>query len=417
MSGRPAATHAMARQSTMFKASFLAIAIIVAVYCASEICYRIYLYHEFTQKPDVYTRYGFSTVEAPLYLLDTKTGYSYAPNVSLHLRLYGEANNLQRENTLHSNNYGHIALENDATERQDGEFRIAVIADSFSATTTSDVTWPTELQQQLNQDNPLKTAVGKRVFKVINFGLDGTGLQQWPSVYKNRVEPFHPDLVIISFISNDLLRRFMYRNTITIGDGDQAMISCSSLPADLTNKDCLNAYSFVVDPASDAPKQKIARIKRELLREQISQLPWLSPAPEFWRMLLKGRLLGQPRLRIPAASLPFFDSQEKAFAASEQALREIASQQRALMILYHPTFEECLSKQPAPLGAEFMRRESSFSIENMLQYLPIDASREELQKWYNGPYDWHPSNYGAAIYATAVKERVAAYVSKVTASN
>lgn len=407
----------MARQSTRFRAGLLAVVIIVAVYCASEVCYRLYLYHEFTQSPDVYTRYEFSTTEAPLYLLDTKTGYSYAPNLSLHFRLYGNANNLERENTLHSNNYGHIEMENDATERQAGEFRIAIIGDSFSATPTSDIPWPTELQQQLNQDKQLKTASGSRFFKVINFGLDGTGLSQWPSVYENRVKSFHPDLVIISFISNDLLRRFMYRSTITIGDGDQVMISCSSLPASLTNKDCLNAYSFVVDPASSASAQKIVRIKRELLRAQISQLPWRTPAPEFWRMLLKGRFLGQPRLRIPAASLPFFGSEEKALTASGQAVREIASQQSALMILYHPTFEECLAKQPAPLGAEFMRRESNIPIENMLQYLPIDTSREELQKWYNGPYDWHPSNYGAAIYAKAVEARVAGYISKTAASN
>jgi hypothetical protein len=406
--------QAMARSSARFRAGFLASAAVVALFITSEVGYRIYLYHEFTRNPDAYTRYGFSTTEAPLYLLDEKTGYSYAPNVSLHFRLYGEGNNFQRENTLHSNNYGHIALEDDAIERGKDEFRIAVIGDSFSATPTSDVTWPTELQQQLNQDELLKKVTGWSFFKVINFGLDGTGFEQWPNVYENRVKPFHPDLVLINFIWNDLLRRFMYRKTVTIGQGDQVMISCSSLPAELATKDCLNAYSFVIESVSTASK-KIVRIKRELLSAQVSQLPWLSPGPEFLRMLVEGHFVGQPRLRIQRASLPLFDSQEKALAASERAVREIASQQPALMLLYHPTLEECLAKEPAPLGAEFMRREPRFAIENMLQYLPLDTSKEELQKWYNVPYDWHPSSYGAAIYAQAVRQRVADYIRKIAA--
>jgi hypothetical protein len=91
-----------------------------------------------------------------------------------------------------------------------------------------------------------------------------------------------------------------------------------------------------------------------------------------------------------------------------------ASEPCVRLHLSNPPWCFCI-KKPAPLGAEFMRREASFAIENMLQYLPLDTSKEELQKWYNGPYDWHPSNYGAAIYAQAVRPRVADYIGKIAA--
>ncbi len=407
-------------KTSRLKTVWPALAVALGFCLALEAGFRIHLDWELTRNPDAYTHYVFSTTEAPLYLLDEKTGYSYAPNATLHFKLYGERNDFQRVNTLHTNNYGHIALEDDVVERRDGEFRIAVIGDSFSATPTSDVAWPTELERALNRDEALKKSIGKQFFKVINFGLDGTGLAQWPSVYENKVKPFHPDIVIVNFIWNDILRRFMYRRTVTIGDGDQVMIACSSLPAEMENKDCLNAQSFVVNSDAPGATEKILRIKRKMLRLQVSRLPWFSPTPEFLRMLLKGRFLGQSEFRIqgaslPLSSLPLYASAEEALAASDRAVREIASQQSALMLIYHPTLQECLAREPLRLGAEFMRRDHGIAVQNMLQYLPLGAGKDELQKWYNVPYDWHPSSYGARVYGGVVERRVAAYLGETAA--
>jgi hypothetical protein len=85
-----------------------------------------------------------------------------------------------------------------------------------------------------------------------------------------------------------------------------------------------------------------------------------------------------------------------------------------MIVLYHPTFEECLAKEPLPIGAEFLKREKDLGVEDMLNYLPLNQSEEEIKKWYNLPYDIHPSNYGADVYAQAVERRVADYFSRVT---
>ena len=310
-----------------------------------------------------------------------------------------------------TNNLGHLSLEDDYVEKPKSEFRIAILGDSFSATTTSDITWPTELQRDLNQDPALKRITGKSNFKVINFGLDGTGFVQWPGVYKYKAKGFNPDMVIVNFIGNDLYRQFIYRATINIADDDQVIITCPSLPANIDNIDCLNAYSFVIDP--DRPDyKKTVRIKKELYEKMVARLPWFSPNPELLATLLNGRFGLHPRVQFRDGSMDYFDSSEAALGASQSALRAIASNQRPLLVLYHPTVEECLSKQAPLVVEELMKREGDLKIENMLDYLPLTSSQGEIRKWYNLPYDSHPSDYGARVYAQAVEARVFEYLSQ-----
>lgn len=45
----------------------------------------------------------------------------------------------------------------------------------------------------------------------------------------------------------------------------------------------------------------------------------------------------------------------------------------------------------------------------MLDALPLDSSEVEIRKWYNVPFDSHPSDYGAEVYARAVSEQLRAY--------
>jgi len=388
----------------------IAVAATVAVlYVLADGGYRIYQHRELERDALRHMAYNFSSVEAPLYALDEGVGYSYRANLRLHFRLYDRQGNLVRENQLVSNNFGHLELEDDSLEKPDSEFRIAVLADSFAATTTSDVTWPTYLQQELNRDPKVKTITGKSAFKVINFGLDGTGFIQWPGLYEKRAKSFRPDLVIVSFIGNDIYRRWIYRDTINIGNQDQVMITCTSLPVAIENADCLNAYSFVVDPNKSDYRQQTARIRRELFERTVERMPWTSPAPELLLLLFNGRWGIQPRLMFPDRSMSYFTSSQEALSVSQKALRNITSQQPAIIILYHPTIEECLTNEPPPAVREMMKRERS--IENMLDFLPLASGPKEIQKWYNLPYDSHPSDYGAQVYARAVEGRVAQHLS------
>lgn len=388
----------------------LSVAVVLGLYSIAEVSYRLYLHHQLESSAARHLRYSFSSTEAPLYTMDEKTGYEYLPDRRLHLRLYDERGQFIRENNIVTNNFGHLESADDSLAKPDSEFRIAVIGDSFAATIPSNVPWPTALQTELNQDVALRKATGKTTFKVINFGLDGTGLVQWPNVYEEKVVPFHPDLVIVSFISNDLYRKFIYRQTIHLTDDDQVMITCTSLPADIDRSSCLNAYSFVVDPRRPDYQKETTRIKRELFAKMVARLPWFSPYPELMSAMLNGRFGLPRRLQFQDGSMSYFGSDTEALASSRRAAEEIASKQPAVMFLYHPTVEECLEKQPAPVTEEMMAQEPGLHIENMLQYLPISSGPEEIKKWYNLPYDSHPSDYGAQVYAHAVEGRVLAYL-------
>jgi hypothetical protein len=361
---------------------------------------RVYWHHHLLRR---HMRYGCSTMDGPLYMLDPQAGYSYVPDAKLHLTLYDEEYRPLRTNNVIVNNFGHLSLDNDSMQKPPSEFRVAVIGDSFSATTPSDITWPTLLQRDLNEDQALKKAIGKASFKVINFGLDGTGFVQWPNVYKYKVQPFHPDVVIVNFIGTDIDRRFFYRNTITIGDHDQAVITCTSLPAKLSNPDCASAYLFVLKPGSSDPRSEIARFKNEMQRKLVARLPWFSLYPQMLGVLLNGRFGLHSRLELNSGGTPLFESSQKAIAASRKALETIASAQHRLIVLYHPVLQECLAKQAPPDVREFMAEENDLNIENMLNFLPLKSSPNEIRSWYNSPYDQHPSDYGAGIYARVVE--------------
>ena len=82
----------------------------------------------------------------------------------------------------------------------------------------------------------------------------------------------------------------------------------------------------------------------------------------------------------------YFDSSKEAVAESQRTLRDIASQQHAVMALFHPTLEECLARRPQEAVKELISREKDVTIQNMLEFLPLNSSQDEINKWYNSPY-------------------------------
>ena len=82
---------------------------------------------------------------------------------------------------------------------------------------------------------------------------------------------------------------------------------------------------------------------------------------------------------------------------------------RRTMVLYHPTVEEYLSRETPPVVRRFIERAGDVRMVNMLELAPADTSPEEIKKWYNLPYDTHPSNYGAEVYARAAAKPVAEF--------
>jgi hypothetical protein len=77
-------------------------------------------------------------------------------------------------------------------------------------------------------------------------------------------------------------------------------------------------------------------------------------------------------------------------------------------VLFHPTVEQCLSRKTPEAISEFIRQAANFRVVNMLDALPL-SDEGEIRRWYNVPYDSHPSDYGAEVYASGVREQLRAY--------
>ena len=392
----------MTRKTGPTKRIMIGIIGLLLFYAVVESLYRVYKYRE----RDAYYREdaGFTTTNGPLYRLDKKTGYSYVPNSRLVQRFYNESNEVTGQNRISVNNIGAISPRDDMVEGSDSEFRIVCLGNSFTAITPTELPWTAQLEESLNQDEELKEGTGKSIFKVLNLGLDGTGIDHWPTVYEHKAKEFDPHLVIVNFIWHDILRKFLYRDTVGLRSDIadySVMVICNSLPAVFDNPDCLYGSAIVVDQEIADDKSKLARIRREIHERKMATLPWFSAHAGWF-----SSLFGRSRFDRRHSPTPLFADREKALSRSLAALREISVEHPDVLILFHPTIEECLEGKALPLALDLMERGSDLHIQNMLDFLPMNSSEEEIKRWYNLPYDRHPSSYGCELYSRAVHDRI-----------
>src|SRR6266704_598966 len=181
---------------------FLVCAQVIAVYVALEIGYRWYRHHIITGQ--LFQMFAAQTTAsksgASAKVPDRYSGYRYAANVEGQLGYPWFSH-------WRTNSHAHRSNEEYPIKKPDGEFRIAAVGDSFTANITSNVSWTDELQRHLNGSSRWRDAIAGRFTRVINFGIDGTGIEQYRGVVLHHVPPFEPDLIIINFATDDILRR------------------------------------------------------------------------------------------------------------------------------------------------------------------------------------------------------------------
>lgn len=383
--------------------------ILIVLYGLAEVAYRIYQYNRLVSN---YREYWFWSVESPLYVLDSHTGYRYKSDARLTARYFDENGNLLRANPIRVNNFGHVSAKDDSLDKPPAEFRIAILGDSFTACTTNATPWPDLLEGFLNKDENLKRLLSVERFKVINCGMDGTGLSQWSQVYDHDASRFKPDLLLVNFITGDISRKFIFRDSIKVPSATanyHVTITCSALPSTLENDECSFARVIAVDPRIFEDRSRTTQVKREVYRKTVTSLPWFSPHPEI---LALGGLFGlTPRLQIAGRRLnPYFDTPEQAVSTSIKALREILGRHSKMLILHHPTLEELLhpTRELPVMVRNLIAQGSGLNIETMLRFLPVSVDGTEIRKWYI-PNDGHPSDYGCALYAQAMLERLQEY--------
>lgn len=387
----------------------IALVSVLVTYVMADIGYRIYRRFKLTTE---YKEYYFQAIDQPVYDLDEQIGFRYKPNMQVFYANFDKTNEVLQSNHFKVNNMGHISPTDDTVVKPDSEFRIGIIGDSFTASIQNDNPWPSLLEQLLNADQDLKTRLGVSSLKVINFGMDGTGIVQWPSVVSNEVLRFNPDLLIVNFITDDITRRFLWRVSIKPpqSNGDYYVgLLCSSLPANLGNRDCAVAKMITFNAPLFDDKKALSRIKREIYDEESGRVDWFSVYPELLARTF-GRSLGlRPRLSLSDREIPYFPTQEEGITASIAALRQIKTLIPNTLVLHDPTYME-LRPMSAPSEAirtmktkvDSMGGDSSLGIVLMENHMPDTSDDAEVSRWFKLPWDPHYTNYGASIYAQAV---------------
>src|SRR5262249_28085289 len=104
-----------------------------------------------------------------------------------------------------------------------GEYRIAVVGDSFTANINNNLRWTELLEEQLNAAPQWRAFVNGRSTRVINLGVDGMGMVQFAAMVRHHAVGFEPDLIIVNFITDDLLRRPRYPLRPDTGDRNEAI--------------------------------------------------------------------------------------------------------------------------------------------------------------------------------------------------
>ena len=197
------------RLASYWREVLFVLASLMVTYLLLEIGYRAYHYWTLPGRlfqlvaAEIPANYDQLSKVSRQYLPDQHTGYVYAPNFDG-----------QRGAPWHSrwrtNSHGHVSKFEYPRQKPPGEYRIAVVGESMTANITNNVRWTEVLEEDLNTSSKWKTKVGGKVTRVINFGVDGIGMIQFAAMVRHHVMGFEPDLIIVNFVSDDILRRFRY---------------------------------------------------------------------------------------------------------------------------------------------------------------------------------------------------------------
>lgn len=383
------------------------LALLVGVTCAlllyatAEALYRVHRYRTLRSSA-VLQRVRL--MDAQLVRLDREIGFRYFPGARVRQIIVDSTNRAISENRIRVNAAGHISTREDLPQKPPGEYRIAVIGDSFTACTFNNQPWPDLLEDRLNQDRDLVSRFRGAHFKVLNFGMEGTGFAQWAAVYEHEVARFEPDLVALAFIENDVWREFRWMDTVEPypGAGYGAVLISTSLPVAFDNPRALLARQVVMSAEQMEDPLRRQEVVRAIVSRRVSTLPWTGLYPE-----LLGILLAEAGLPSPVALRPRLEYTPQGpnrwrVASGQRAaalqVRELAGR-TSLLLLHLPTQPELSGGASAPEVERLRQQTSGLTWLSLLARLrPLAGAAGD---WFV-PNNSHLSDHGAAVYAAAV---------------
>lgn len=368
---------------------------------------------------------SLNVMDGPLRQFDALTGYRYVPNARLNMFTPdGQTRDNIALNPLHINNAGLRSLRDFQREKPAGEFRIAVIGNSFSACVQIPIPWPDYLHKVLNEDKDLLRALNCSSINVLNFARDGVSFPNFAAIARHEVPLYTPDLVLVCFLSDSTLGKFTWADTFTRDTGafkyGIGIFSWSSPPR-LSRYDSLFG-ELCVDFKVLQDKTKLSLLWEDLGRVRALRIPWFSPYPEFLASRLNGRFGLKPYLFADWVELSMETQTEEILRRTVGHMKEIAALHDRTFFVHIPQGPES-PDMPKPFGEmtpgyrpptlAALRRECppSVRIATLLDFSPPNPNPEELQaRFIRG--DGHFTDHGAQACAEGVQHWLRAMILK-----
>ena len=383
----------------------LAVASVLVSLVFAEITFRVYLSRVVARSD--YDHLDFSVQDKPYSVFDQQLGFRYKPNISVDwCSIKDSLPNLTGTTVFDSRG-------NSGPEVDDAncEVRIAVAGDSFTMIQHSGITWPYLLQQILRERTGRKVAV-------YNYARDGYGILQMIDQASSLVDE-KPDIILISFITPDLLRDRFWRMENQTPRGVD--VFTSTTPSLQIDKPETYSRTTLVDPRATrkwaektrAHKDRNDPVLRSLLdtylREKnnyyITRFDPLSRRELYvWEWLTHSRL----RPGGTANSEFTFDN----FAADDRFMEGVAKlkQSRIPIYLVHLPYFPDLESGEYTMSDQDSRLLSSLKIITgfpLVKLLPAAPMGPDAKKMILSLDDAHPSLPGLEYYAQSIAQALA----------
>jgi len=382
---------------------------ILLILIFAEVAYRYKLYSSRNTRE---SRPWFYVSSDSIYQYDREFGYSYIPNSRAASVFLAEGYPVScTAGTVNAvGNRGRLAQFDERAE-----LKILVFGDSFAALAHNGVTWPDLLQDELQQKLSRKV-------NVISVGRDGYGILQIFDLAAAMTKTLKPDLILITFITDDLARARFWMFAKSINDEDRLFTATDpseqssldprmSVDTLLLNSQVTKEWCeamLVTHQSADPLLHEIKTQWERLQKDYTRQVNFLSPTTSFLLNRIMHRdpswsfsaLRTRPRLRLDDTSF-----------AMDEKLRENVKTLDQLKIPYYlihlPVNQELKAKKYILSGQESSLLESLKQItdKQVINLVGIDTGvGEDTEQLFLSLYDPHPSPRGNAFYARAVAD-------------
>jgi hypothetical protein len=293
----------------------------------------------------------------------------------------------------------------------DAEIKILLFGDSWAAFNINGTTWPDKFQRNLEE------RLGKSVH-VVNFARDGYGILQMFDLAAHEIKRWKPDLIIFSFITDDLARLRTWRVPIKVNGRQERVVTHFEQSKKPNMEKAFDTFLIHADATQDWCEEAKARGTRDDVIDAIfeKRQSITDPSGNYWAdiytlshsYLLNRLIYGGPfhgikdRNDFPRMKIENYD-QDARFIKALETLKAIGTP----AVLFHNAFfpevvakkEFIVTYQQQSLLDSLIRKTSFPMVETLDN---VDLPVKNPRRMNASKTNLHPSLWGMEFYSKAL---------------